>query len=564
MPHHTPLIGTIVAGLVLAFLFGTAANRLRISPIVGYLLAGVLVGPYTPGYLADQPIASELAEIGVILLMFGVGLHFSLKDLLSVKAIAIPGALAQMVVATTLGMILAKFLGWSWGAGFVFGLALSVASTVVLTRSLQERRLLETERGRIAIGWLVVQDLTMVLALVLIPALAGVLSGAANAAVSSTDLLQAIGVTFAKVLGFIALMFVVGQRVIPEILHYVVHTGSRELFRLAVLAIALGVAYGAAELFGISFALGAFFAGMILSESTLSQRAAEESLPLRDAFAVLFFVSVGMLFDPTILLRSSLSLIGVLFIILVFNPIAAYLIVRIFRHPMATGLTISASLAQIGEFSFILAGLGLSLKILPQQGQDLILAGAIISILVNPFYFSAIMHLKTRLKLIDSTGTRKTPVVEQEAEELPVTSLSDHAVIVGFGRVGSILSERFRKESRPHLVIEERKQIADLARKQGVEVISGNAADPHVIKAAKLAAARWLFIAIPDGFEAGQVAEQASKANPKLDIIARAHSDDEFEHLQKHKANFVIMGEREIALGMLEHALGSTQTDGQS
>jgi monovalent cation:H+ antiporter-2, CPA2 family len=564
MQHHTPLIGTIVAGLVLAFLFGTVANRVRVSPLVGYLLAGVLVGPYTPGYLADQPIASELAEIGVILLMFGVGLHFSLKDLLSVKAIAIPGAIAQMVVATTLGIILAKFLGWTWGAGFVFGLALSVASTVVLTRSLQERRLLETERGRIAVGWLVVQDLTMILALVLIPTLSGILSGATNDAVSLTDLLRAIGVTFAKVLGFIVLMLLVGRRVIPEILHYVVHTGSRELFRLAVLAIALGVAYGAAELFGISFALGAFFAGMMLSESTLSQRAAEESLPLRDAFAVLFFVSVGMLFDPAILLRSSLSLVGVLFIILVFNPIAAYLIVRIFRHPMATGLTISASLAQIGEFSFILAGLGITLKILPQQGQDLILAGAIISILVNPFYFAIIMHLKTRLKLIDSIGAKRAPMVEREGEELPVTSLINHAVIVGFGRVGSILGERFRKENRPYLVIEERKQIADRAHKQGVEVISGNAADPHVIKAANLAAARWLFIAIPDGFEAGQVAEQASKANPKLDIIARAHSDDEFEHLQKHKANFIIMGEREIAFGMLEHALGSNPTDGQS
>ncbi len=555
MPHHTPLIGTVVAGLVLAFLFGTAANRLRISPLVGYLIAGVLVGPYTPGFVADQPIASELAEIGVILLMFGVGLHFSLKDLLSVKGIAIPGAIVQIMIATTLGMVLAKFLGWTWGAGFVFGLALSVASTVVLTRSLQERRLMETERGRIAIGWLVVQDLTMVLVLVLIPALAGVLSGDANAAVNTTEFVRALGITFAKVLAFIALMLVVGQRVIPEILHYVVHMGSRELFRLAVLAIALGVAYGAAELFGISFALGAFFAGMILSESTLSQRAAEESLPLRDAFAVLFFVSVGMLFNPAILFRNPLALIGILFIILVFNPIAAYLIVRIFRHPMATALTIGASLAQIGEFSFILAGLGVSLKILPQQGQDLILAGAIISILVNPFYFAAITYLKARFKLIDTTGTKKIVATEDEPEELPVSSLSDHAVIVGHGRVGSIICERFRKEGRPYLVIEERKQVAEPARKQGAEVISGNAADPRIIKAANLAAARWLFIAIPDGFEAGQVAEQANKANPKLDIIARAHSDAEVEHLHKHRANLVIMGEREIALGMLEHAL---------
>lgn len=557
MPHHTPLIGTIVAGLVLAFLFGTAANRLRISPLVGYLLAGVIVGPYTPGYVADQPIASELAELGVILLMFGVGLHFSLKDLLSVKAIAIPGALAQTTVATLLGMGLAHLLGWDWGTGFVFGLSLSVASTVVLTRSLQERHLMETERGRIAIGWLVVQDLIMVLALVLIPALATALNTDGNSAgFSVLDLVETLGITIAKVLAFVALMFVVGQRVIPEILHYVVHTGSRELFRLAVLAIALGVAYGAATLFGISFALGAFFAGMILSESTLSQRAAEESLPLRDAFAVLFFVSVGMLFNPSILLKNPFSLLGTLAIILICNPIAAYLIVRTFRHPASTALTIGASLAQIGEFSFILAGLGISLKLLPQQGLDLILAGAIISIMVNPFYFVGITYLKKKLQIIDRTVIPAAPA-EEEPEDLPMTALNNHAVIIGYGRVGTILGARLREEHQPFLVIDERTQIADTARKAGIEVLHGNAADPRIVKAANLAGARWLFIAIPDGFEAGQVAEKARKLNPKLDIIARAHSDAEVEHLQKHKANFVIMGEREIALGMLEHALGS-------
>lgn len=557
MPHYTPLIGTVVAGLVLAFLFGTVANRLRISPLVGYLLAGVVAGPYTPGIMADQSIASELAEIGVILLMFGVGLHFSLKDLLSVKAIAIPGALAQTTIATLLGIGLARLLGWSWATGFVFGLSLSVASTVVLTRSLQERHLMETERGRIAVGWLVVQDLIMVIALVLIPALAAALNTDGNSAgFSSVDLAQTLGITVAKVIAFVVLMLVIGQRIIPEILHYVVHTGSRELFRLAVLAIALGVAYGAAVLFGISFALGAFFAGMILSESTLSQRAAEESLPLRDAFAVLFFVSVGMLFDPSIVLENPFSLIGILMIILVCNPIAAYLIVRLFNHPVSTALTIGASLAQIGEFSFILAGIGLSLKLLPQQGQDLILAGAIISIMVNPFYFVAIAYLKKKLQIADRT-VFPTAKVEEEREDLPVTALTNHAVIVGYGRVGSILGARFRADNQPYLVIEERKQTAEAARKEGIEVVSGNAADPRVVTAANLAGARWIFIAIPDGFEAGQVAEQARKINPTLSIIARAHSDAEVEHLQKHKANFVIMGEREIALGMLDYAFGS-------
>ncbi|HXY89821.1 MAG TPA: YbaL family putative K(+) efflux transporter [Xanthobacteraceae bacterium] len=553
MPHHTPLIGTLVIALVLAFLLGAAANRLRISPLIGYLLAGVLVGPFTPGYVADQALAADLAEIGVILLMFGVGLHFSLQDLLSVKAIAIPGAVAQMLVATVLGMGVARLSGWPAGADIVFGLALSVASTVVLTRALQERHLMQTERGRIAVGWLVVQDLAMVLALVLIPALAGVFKAGAAAA-AFDDVLRAAGITIAKVLAFVALMLVVGRRVIPEILHYVAHTGSRELFRLAVLSIALGVAYGAAQLFGISFALGAFFAGMILSESTLSQRAAEESLPFRDAFAVLFFVSVGMLFNPAILLRNPFSLAAILFVVLLCNPVAAFLIVRLFRHPVATALTIGASLAQIGEFSFILAALGVNLKILPPEGQDLILAASIISILANPFYFAAITHLKARFRLVEPAGA--PAAAEEEEEEIPPTVLRDHAVIVGFGRVGTLLSERLRREGKAFLVIEERQKAAEAARQQAPEVISGNAADPRVLAAANLGAARWLFIAIPDGFEAGQVSEQARRANAKLEIIARAHSDAEFEHLQTHGANFVIMGEREIALGMLDHAFG--------
>src|SRR5579885_787981 len=558
MPHHTPLIGTVVAGLVLAFLFGTAANRLRISPLVGYLLAGILVGPYTPGFIADQQIAAELAEIGVILLMFGVGLHFSLEDLLSVKAIAIPGAILQTALSAIVGMGVAKLLGWTAGTGFVFGLALSIASTVVLTRSLQERRLVQTERGKIAVGWLVVQDLLMVLALVLIPAIAEVMNAKGNGIpYDPGDVARAVAITLAKAVGFIVLMLVVGKRIIPEVLHFIVHTGSRELFRLAVLVIALGVAYGASEFFGISFALGAFFAGMMLSESTLSQRAAEETLPLRDAFAVLFFVSVGMLFNPAILLHNPFALLGTLFVVLIFNPAVAYLIVRIFRQPIATAITIGASLAQIGEFSFVLASLGRVLNILPQQGQDLILAAAIISILLNPFYFAAITHLKKRLQLVDVMPS-KQPVVE-EPEELPETKLTGHAVIVGYGRVGTILGTRLREDKLPYLVIEDRKQTAEAIRQTGVEVIQGNAADPRIINAANLPAARWLFIAIPDGFEAGQVAEQARKLNPKLDIIARAHSDAEVEHLQKHRANFVIMGEREIALGMLDHAFGKTE-----
>jgi K+:H+ antiporter len=382
MPHHTPLIATLVGGLVLAFVLGALAHRVRASPIVGYLLAGVLVGPFTPGFIADTALAGELAEIGVILLMFGVGLHFSLKDLLSVRAIAVPGALVQIAFATVLGMGLAWILGWKLGARLVFGLALSVASTVVLLRSLQERRLVDTEQGRTAVGWLIVQDLAMVLALVLLPPIAGLLGGSGETAKAADagEIATVLGVTLAKVGAFVALMLLIGRQVVPRILHYVAHTGSRELFRLAVLSLALGVAYGAAELFGVSFALGAFFAGMVLAESELSHQAAEESLPLREAFAVLFFVSVGMLFDPMTLVRQPGPLIATLLIIMLGNPAAALLIVLGFRHPLNTALTISASLAQIGEFSFILAGLGITMGLLPEQGRDLILAGAILSI----------------------------------------------------------------------------------------------------------------------------------------------------------------------------------------
>ena len=392
MPHSAPLISTLAVGLVLAFAFGLVAQRLRLPPLIGYLLAGIAIGPFTPGFVADQSVANQLAEIGVILLMFGVGLHFSLEDLLSVRAIAVPGALAQVLVATPLGMAVGWWQGWTPGAGLVFGIALSIASTVVLLRLLQERRLLDTERGRITVGWLVVQDLGMVLVLVLLPALAGVLKGTGDAP-DPAQLLEAITLTLGKVAAFIVVMLVVGRKVIPLILHYVAHTGSRELFRLAVLSIALGFAYLAAELFGVSLALGAFFAGMILSESRLSQQAATESLPLRDAFAVLFFVSVGMLFDPRILIEAPAALFATLFIILIAKTAAAYLVVRLFGHQAPTALSISVSLAQIGEFSFILAGLGVSLAILPESARSLILAGAIISILLNPLLIELLDRL---------------------------------------------------------------------------------------------------------------------------------------------------------------------------
>ena len=550
MPHHTPLIATIVAGLTAAFVLGALANRFRISPLVGYLAAGVLVGPFTPGYVADQSLATELAEIGVILLMFGVGLHFSLKDLLSVRAIAIPGALGQMAVATLLGVGLGHALGWSLVSGLVFGLALSVASTVVLLRALQERRIVQTERGRIAVGWLIVEDLAMVLALVLLPALAGAITGGAGAGASDpvTAWVIPLAVTIGKVIAFVAFMLIVGRRVIPWALHYVAHTGSRELFRLAVFAIALGVAFGAALLFGVSFALGAFFAGMILAESELSQRAAEETLPLRDAFAVLFFVSVGMLFNPMVVLEEPWPLLATVAIIVLGKSLAAFAIVRLFKHDNNTALTISASLAQIGEFSFILAGLGVGLKLLPEQGRDLILGGAIISILINPLLFSLIAG-KAR-PLAKAVKDLSPP----PANEFMPTILTEHTILVGYGRVGAVVAEGLDIADQPFLVLELDETARRRAHDAGLEVMDGNAADPQVLAAAAIGQAKRVVVAIPDGFEAGGVVQEARRCNPDIVIIARAHSDAEVEHLQRLGADHIILGERELAAAILSAA----------
>ena len=559
MPHHTPLISTIVLGLVFAFILGTLAHRARVSPLAGYLFAGVLVGPFTPGFVADPALAGDLAEIGVILLMFGVGLHFSLKDLLSVWSIAVPGALVQIAVATALGMGLGWGLGWELGASLVFGLALSVASTVVLLRALQERRLVETEQGRIAVGWLIVEDLAMVLVLVLLPPIAGLLGGAGGSArpTGIGHVAAALGITFAKVAAFVAVMLVFGRQVIPRILHYVAHTGSRELFRLAVLSLALGVASAASKLFGISFALGAFFAGMVLAESELSQRAAEESLPLRDAFAVLFFVSVGMLFDPTIVVREPGLLLATLMIIILGKSAVALLIVLAFRHPLQTAVTIAASLAQIGEFSFILAGLGVTLGLLPEQGRDLILAAAILSLLLNPILFVGLDRFGPWLERRNAgAGITMVPAVT----DLPTTTLTKHMVLVGYGRVGGRVGEDLQREKVAFLVIEDRNELVERLRAQGIEAIHGNGAAPEVIRAANLAEARSLLIAIPDGFEAGQIVEQGRAANPAIEIIVRAHSDAEVEHLQRCGADLVIMGENEIARRMAERALGPRAT----
>ncbi|MBO9558164.1 MAG: Kef family K(+) transporter [Caulobacter sp.] len=536
--HHTSLIATICAGLVLAFVFGALANRFKLPVLVGYLVAGVIVGPFTPGYVADQELAPQLAEIGVILLMFGVGLHFSVKDLMAVRKIAIPGAVVQILAATVMGMGLSHLLGWTLGAGIVFGLALSVASTVVLLRALQERRLIETDRGRIAVGWLIVEDLAMVLALVLLPALSGILGGEAPPP-GPGGVLGAFAMTIGKVGAFVALMLIVGRRVIPWILHRIAHTGSRELFRLAVLAIALGVAFGSAALFGVSFALGAFFAGMIMAESELSQQAANETLPLRDAFAVLFFVSIGMLFNWSVVLREPLAVLATLAIIVIGKSVAAYLIVLFFKRPQSVALTISASLAQIGEFSFILAGLGVSLKLLPKEGQDLILAGAILSILINPLLFAI---LDKALVKVAARGGRVEPPAGTVAQP--------HGVLVGYGRVGKAVAEGL-KGRMPLVVIEDEGDRAQELRAAGFEVIQGNAVRPEVLLQAGLAEATHLFVAVPSPFEAARIIEQAKAANPKAKIIARAYTDADVDLLTQMGATHALIGEQEIARGML-------------
>jgi CPA2 family monovalent cation:H+ antiporter-2 len=563
MEHHAPpLIATIVLVIGLAFVLGTLANRLRVPPLVGYLIAGVAVGPFTPGFVADQNLALQLAEIGVILLMFGVGLHFSTKDLLSIRAVVIPGALLQVAASSLLGFGLACLVGWSGSTGLVFGIALSVASTVVLTRALQERRLMDTERGHLAVGWLVVQDLLMILVLVLLPAVAAVFaieSGKSEAGVDISGLAISLGITIAKVAGFIAFMLIVGRRLIPLLLHYVAHTGSRELFRLAVLSVALGVAFAASQLFEVSFALGAFVAGMTLSESALSQVAAEESLPLRDAFAVLFFVSVGMLFDPMILVEDPLPIIGALILVLIVNPAIACAAVLRLGGRLDAALLVAAALAQIGEFSFILANLGIWLGVLSEHARQLILATSIISILLNPAAFAARGWWLARHRRHAAAATPPEPA--RDEEELPQTSLTGHAVLVGYGRVGRLVGPVLRERGWPLVVIENADDAVEELKAAGTEVISGNAADSRLLRAVNLAQAKLLFVAIPDAFEAGQIVEQARAVNPRLEIVARAHFDAGVEHLLQHGADTVVMGEREIARTMLELAAANPETE---
>jgi len=560
MPHDISLITTIAAALGLAMILGFAASRLRLPPLIGYLLAGIVIGPATPGFVADLELSRQLAEIGVILLMFGVGLHFSLDDLLSVRRIAVPGALVQIVSATALGMATAMFWGWSTGAALVFGLSLSCASTVVLLRALEARGVLESINGRIAVGWLIVEDLAMVLVLVLLPPFAELLAGGGVSAAteSAGSLLLPLGLTLAEVAAFIALMLVVGRRLFPWLLWQVARTGSRELFSLCVIAAALGVAYGSAKLFGVSFALGAFFAGMMMRESEFSHRAADESLPLRDAFSVLFFVSVGMLFEPMVLVEQPMKVLAVTAIILVGKTLAAIALVLAFRYPLNTALTVGASLAQIGEFSFILAGMGVTLGLLPQQGYSLILAGALISIAFNPLAFAAIAPLQAWLRA-RSELARRLELRDDPLAQLPMSVdqalLSGQVVLVGYGRVGRRIAAALAERGIPFVVTEQNRELVEKLRAQHVPAVSGDAADPAVLIQAHVARASMLVIATPDTLNVRKMAETARTLNPAIEVVLRTHSDEEAALLQRENVGKVFMGEHELAQGMARHVL---------
>ena len=564
MPHSLTLINTIAAALGLALVLGFMATRVRLPALVGYLLAGVVIGPFTPGFVADAAMASQLAEIGVMLLMFGVGLHFSLGDLLAVRKIAVPGAVVQIMVATALGMAVASWWGWSLGQALVFGISLSVASTVVLLRALETLGILDTYTGRIAVGWLVVEDLAMVLVLVLLPPLAGVLGGTAAAA-SAASIWQTLGWTLVQVGGFVALMLVVGRRVFPWVLWQVARTGSRELFTLCVVAAAVGIAFGSAALFGVSFALGAFFAGMVMRESEFSHRAAQESLPLRDAFAVLFFVSVGMLFNPSVVWERPLQVLAVVAIILVGKTLAAAALVLAFRYPLSTALTVSASLAQIGEFSFILVGLGASLGLLPPEGASLVLAGALFSIALNPLVFRAMAPLQKWL-LARSALARRLEQRDDPLAELPTSTheryLARQVVLVGYGRVGRRVASVLAAHDIPLVVAEQNRELVENLRAQGMAAVFGDAVDPAVLIQAHIARAYMLVIATPDTLNVQQIIATARLLNPTIETVVRSHGEEEALRLEKENGSTVFLGEEALAQAMAGHVLARASARG--
>jgi K+:H+ antiporter len=556
LPHDTALIATMSVALALAFVGGFLATKIRLPAIVGYLLAGVVVGPFTPGFVADPTLAPQLAEIGVILLMFGVGIHFSMRDLMAVRTVAVPGAVGQIAGVTALSVVLALWWGWSVEAGIVLGLAISIASTVVMLRALMEGDLLETTPGKCAVGWLIVEDLLTVLALLLLPLMAGGgdAHGAADAAATTgwAGILTTVGLTLAKVATLVVAMLFAGARVVPWLLIQVSRTGSRELFVLAVLAVAFGVAFGSSVLFGVSLALGAFLAGLVVGESDLSHQAAEDALPLRDAFAVLFFVSVGMLFDPVILVASPFRVLAVVAIIVLVKPALSYLLVVAWGRPARTGLVVGAGRAQIGEFSFILAGLGRSLGLLPAEGYDLILAGALISITLNPVLFRLVRPIEAWLARPAEAEAEAAPEPLELAGPIP----RDHVVLCGYGRVGRALAAEMDRQEIAYVVVDQDRGLIEELRQRGSSAFRGDVLQQSALKQMHLDTARLLVVAMSDPIATRHLVEEAYRQHPDLPIIARTHSESERKYLREHRVD-AILAEQELAMTMSRHALAT-------
>ncbi len=565
MPPETALLFTIAGAFGAAFLFGFIASKLKMPPLVGYLLAGIALGPHSPGFVGDVGLASQLAEIGVILLMFGVGLHFSPGDLLRVRRIALPGATLQMLTAIGLGYWLASSWGWTSAASLVFGLSLSVASTVVVLRALEDRGLMDSIDGRVAVGWLVVEDLLVVLALVLLPAILSALGVNAEGAspMGWTELITSVALTLVKMVAFIVLMGVVGRRAVPWLLTHVARSGSRELFTLAVLAVSLGVAVGAATLFGVSFALGAFVAGVVISESDLSHRAGADALPMQDAFAVLFFVSVGMLLDPGVLLTQPGKVLATVAIVLLGNTVVAIVLMVLLRHPFGASLRIGASFGQIGEFSFILAGLGVSLGVLSEEGRSLILAAALCTIVLNPLLFAALDRLSAWLarhpQLLDRLERQKAPRLAHT--DLFASVPQAHAILIGYGRVGRTIGDALQRLGEPFVVIEQDRRIVDAMRTIGVASIYGDATRAGILDHAHPARARLLVIAAPDPYHARHIIELVRAKNPTIEIVVRTHSDQELTMFEQLGVSKALMGERELAFVMAYHSLRALGAD---
>jgi CPA2 family monovalent cation:H+ antiporter-2 len=560
MDHEPVLISTIAVGLSAAFIGGLIARRLRLPAIVGYIVAGIAIGPFTPGFIADQEIATELAELGVILLMFGVGIHFSIRDLLAVRSIALPGAIGQITVATGLGVLLGLALGWGFGGGLVLGLALSVASTVVLLRALMDRGELDSQQGRIAVGWLIVEDLFTVVVLVLLPTVAPLLGGTASEGAGAGGLgpVGDILLALVKATVFAVLMIVAGARLVPWLLVIVARDGSRELFTLAVLAIALGIAFLASAVFGVSFALGAFLAGAVVGESDMSHQAAADALPLRDAFAVLFFVSVGMLLDPAVLLAAPLAVLAVVLLVVFAKSIAAFAIVAVFGYPTRVGLTVAAGLAQIGEFSFILGTLGLGLGLLPDEGFQLIVAGALLSIAINPFLFRAIDPLEHRLRdvrLLTWLRDRQAAGLQDLSDEVD-DSLRQHAIVCGYGRVGRLIGPALERRGFRYVVITQQRDEVDRLRARGIPAIYGDAAQPEILEQAHVERARLVVVATADASESRRIVEQVRERSATVDLVVRTHSDAEALTLRTIAPKVqTVHGERELAVQMARYSL---------